>query len=181
MMGDSIWTLWCFAGGDGERLCSPSFPVSAEAPAGARTLVLLSAGQHDPVLLLQERRKPLCPPCVFLIFLLLLLFWTRVKVSDISPSRCCFHADVCSHHLLVSVLLWLLWFSHDRPVVSHLLQLDVLRLPSTYHWYSGQRRVERDAPATTSALYERPELWGLLCRYTTPDLSYSQIHKGFSP
>lgn len=68
--------------------------------------------------------------------------------------------DVCSAHLLVSVLLWILRFSHDWPVVSYLLQPDVLRFPTTHHWHTGQRRVGRDSPTTTSALCERPELRG---------------------
>lgn len=83
--------------------------------------------------------------------------WTQLiswHMSSFVPS------DVCSAHLLVSVLLWILRFSHDWPVVSYLLQPDVLRLPTTHNWHTGQRRVSRDSPTTTSALCERPELRG---------------------
>lgn len=143
--------LLFFAGGDGERLCSTAFPVSPQAPAGPRTLVLLPTGQHDFVLLLQKCRMHL------------LAHRTRrpgrepeQTASYSLPS--CVPADVRRSHILVSVLLWILGFSHDRPVVSDLLQLDVLCLPSTHHWHSGQRRVSGDSPTSTSALCERPEL-----------------------
>lgn len=82
----------------------------------------------------------------------------------VSPAPCYLvvPTDVRGAHLLVSVLLWLLRFGHGRPVVSYLLQPDVLRVPTTHHWHTGQRRVGRDSPATTSALRERPELRGPL-------------------
>lgn len=154
---------FCFTGGHGERLCSPTFPVSPEAPAGPRTLVLLPTGQHDSVLLLQKCCEHLLPHCI------LLIIRSTVK-GNILPDfikkchfeNCFVPTDVCRAHLLVSVLLWILRLSHDWPVVSHLLQPDVFRLPTTCHWYSGQRRVSRDSPTSTSALRERPEFWGPL-------------------
>lgn len=96
-----------------------------------------------------KSRKKAC----FLVFLSRLLVWINPLLSFVPT-------DVCSAYLLVSVLLWILRFSHDWPVVSYLLQPDVLRLPATYHWHSGQRRVSRDSQTTTSALCERPELRG---------------------
>lgn len=98
-----------------------------------------------------------------------------------------FPADVCGAHLLVSVLLWILRFGHDWPVVSYLLQPDVLCLPTTHHWHAGQGRVGRDSPATTSALCERPELRGPICLFIcSSDLflrseTYSVSLQSFQP
>lgn len=72
--------------------------------------------------------------------------------------------DVCGADLLVSVLLWILRVGHDWPVVSYLLQPDVLGFPTTHHWHTGQRRVSRDPAATTSSLCKRPELRGQRAR-----------------
>lgn len=180
----NVGPFWCFAGGDGEWLCSPTFPVSPEAPAGPRTLVLLPTGQHDSLFLLQECCKCFHPSVQtqMLNFTQLTSLqsanmwflsvdyqwfpWSGVFVLfcpappvNLSPLSFV-PTDVCSAHLLVSVLLWILRFSHDWPVVSNLLQPDVLRFPTTHHWHTGQRRVGRDSPTTTSALCERPELRG---------------------
>lgn len=142
----SVGCPWCFAGGDGEWLCSPTFPVSPEAPAGTRTLVLFSPGKHDHVFLLQKCCKPLLNH----------LYSNDREFEYHIHSFLSLHfvpTDVCGNHLLVSVLLWILWFCYDWPVVSHLLQLDVFCLSTTHHWHSRQRRVSRDAPTTTSGLH----------------------------
>lgn len=77
-------------------------------------------------------------------------------------------SDVRGAHLLVSVLLRLLGLVHDRPVVSDLLQPDVLRLPATHHRHARQGRVGPDAAATTSALRQRTELGGGRLSTTSP-------------
>lgn len=161
----NVYSFWSFTGGDGERLCSASLQLSPEASAGPRTLVLLPASQHDPLLLLQERCKHsyfyLCSSLTIIANIAVKsgCFFCPVSSCEFMLSSSA-PTDVCGAHLLVSVLLWILRFSHDWPVVSYLLQPDVFRFPTTYHRHSGQRRVSRDSATTTSALRERTELRG---------------------
>lgn len=179
-----------FAGSDGKRLCSPTFPISPEGPAGPRTLVLLPTSQHDSLLLLQKCCEHLLPHHILLISQnncrskcesehnTSLWIWNldSCQTTHVNLSLSSFvPTDVCCTHLLVSVLLWILRFSHDWPVVSYLLQPDVLRLPTTHHWHSGQRRVSRDSPTSTSALCERSELWGARCFFVFVPLSVCAV------
>ena len=101
----NVGSFWCFTGGDGERLCSPTFPVSPEAPAGPRTLVLLPTGQHDSLFLLQE-----C--CKTLLTLFILCAYNRSVDrygSDVLSSFC--PASSCELILVISLSHRCLWRS----------------------------------------------------------------------